>query len=92
MVDKILCPHRAHILLGVQKKKKQIKKAEQENDSEVTITNKKKRKPVRPHIRSAHWQRYHVGEGRKEIKVNWIPPTYVCGTKEIPVTIRKVGA
>lgn len=69
----------------------EVKKAEQEQKNEIII-NKKKRKPVRPHIRSAHWQRYHVGEGRKQIKVNWIPPTYVCGTKEIPVTIRKVGA
>lgn len=51
----------------------------------------KVRKPVRPHIRSAHWQRYHVGEGRKQIKVNWIPPVYVCGGKEIAVTIHKVG-
>ena len=66
----------------------EAKRMVKENNSLPTKT----RKPVRPHIRSAHWQRYHVGEGRKEIKVNWIPPIYVCGTKEIPVTIRKVGA
>lgn len=70
--------------------KEELAKAEQENKERNT--SGKRRKPVRPHIRSAHWQRYHVGEGRKQIKVNWIPPIYVCGTKEIPVTIRKVGA
>ena len=48
------------------------------------------RKPVRPHVRCAHWQRYHVGKGRKEIRTNWIPPVFVCGGKEIPVTIHDV--
>ena len=65
---------------------KETKLCENENNSE-----KKTRKPMRPHIRSAHWQRYHVGEGRKDIKINWIPPTYVCGGKEIAVTIHKVS-
>lgn len=76
---------------------KAIKFAKQEMEKEIKLyTNesakeKKTRKPVRPHIRSAHWQRYHVGEGRKQIKVNWIPPVYVCGGKEIAVTIHKVS-
>ena len=71
--------------------KKEIAK-ETERIEKENKKSGKARKPVRPHIRSAHWQRYHVGEGRKQIKVNWIPPIYVCGTKEIPVTIRKIGA
>ena len=47
----------------------------------------KRRKPPRPHVRCAHWQRYHVGKGRTEIRVNWVPPVIVCGTTSIPVTI-----
>ena len=62
-----------------------------EDNTDETEKEKKTRKPVRPHIRSAHWQRYHVGEGRKQIKVNWIPPVYVCGGREIAVTIHKVS-
>lgn len=51
----------------------------------------KTRKPVRPHVRRAHWQRYHVGKGRQNIKEMWIAPIYVCGDgKEIPVTIREI--
>jgi len=48
------------------------------------------RRAPRPHLRCAHWQRYHVGAGRKEIRVNWIPPVIVCGEKAVPVTIRPV--
>ena len=70
-------------------KEQVIKEAKEESLSERA--GQKVRKPVRPHIRSAHWQRYHVGKGRQEIKVNWIPPVYVCGAKEIAVTIHKVG-
>ncbi len=47
-------------------------------------------KSPRPHIRNAHWQRYHVGEGRKEIITKWIPPIFVMGEQEIPVTIQKI--
>lgn len=70
-------------------KEQVVKEAKEESLSERA--GQKVRKPVRPHIRSAHWQRYHVGKGRQEIKVNWIPPVYVCGAKEIAVTIHKVG-
>lgn len=48
------------------------------------------RKPPRPHVRCAHWQRYHVGAGRKEIRINWIPPTFVCGKQSIDVTITPI--
>lgn len=50
----------------------------------------KERKPTRPHMRRAHWHRYHVGKGRKETKTIWLAPTYVCGNHEIPVTIREI--
>lgn len=53
--------------------------------------NNASRKPIRPHVRRAHWQRYHVGVGRTEIRTNWIPPVYVCGNHEVSVTIRKVS-
>ena len=54
------------------------------------VQSAKIRKQPRPHLRGAHWQRYHVGPGRKEVRVNWIPPTFVGGTKELPVTIREI--
>jgi hypothetical protein len=50
----------------------------------------KERKPTRPHIRRAHWHRYRIGQGRKQMKTVWVAPIYVCGGKEIPVTIREV--
>lgn len=72
--------------------KKQVEQAMKEENEDISDSKERKtRKPVRPHIRSAHWQRYHVGEGRKQIKINWIPPVYVCGGREIAVTIHKVG-
>ena len=48
------------------------------------------RKAPRPHIRAAHWQRYHVGKGRTEIRTNWVPPSFVLGDREIPVVIHKI--
>lgn len=33
----------------------------------------------RPHIRKAHWERYHVGEGRKDIITKWKEPVFVNG-------------
>lgn len=72
------------IRVAKQEYKKHIEK---ENGSIQT----KDRKPVRPHIRRAHWHKYRVGEGRKETKTLWLAPVYVCGSgKEIPVTIREV--
>ena len=72
---------------------KAIKVAKQEYKKQIkrnyNIT--KERKPVRPHVRRAHWQRYHIGKGRTDIKTKWIAPVYVCGNgKEIPVTIREI--
>lgn len=33
----------------------------------------------RPHIRKAHWERYHIGEGRKDIITKWKEPVFVNG-------------
>lgn len=38
----------------------------------------KKRKPITPHVRRAHWHHYWVGEGRKTREVRWVEATYVC--------------
>jgi hypothetical protein len=63
----------------------------QEQGAQNAQDAQENRKPIRPHIRRAHWHKYHVGKGRKETKVLWIAPVYVCGNgKEIPVTIREV--
>ena len=35
------------------------------------------RKSPIPHFRSAHWQRYWVGEGRKQLVTKWIEQVYV---------------
>ena len=33
----------------------------------------------RPHIRKAHWERYHIGKGRKDIITKWKEPVFVNG-------------
>lgn len=48
------------------------------------------RKSPTPHFRSAHWHRYWVGEGRKELRVNWIEPTFVGSNPHSDVVIHKV--
>ena len=68
-------------------KKEYKKRIREEEDKAV---ERKERKPIRPHVRRAHWQRYHIGKGRKETKMLWIAPVYVCGGTEIPVTIREI--
>ena len=35
------------------------------------------RKPVRPHMRRAHWRHVRYGEGRKEVRLKWIEPVFV---------------
>lgn len=53
--------------------------------------SRKDRKPVRPHVRRAHWHRFKTGKGRTETTTHWIAPVYVCGNgQEIPVTIHEV--
>ena len=60
-------------------------------DHEGTANTVHARKRPRPHVRCAHWHRYHVGKGRTGIRLNWIPPVFVCKSKEIPVVIHNVG-
>lgn len=36
----------------------------------------------RPHIRKAHWERYHIGKGRKEIITKWKEPVFVNGDSD----------
>jgi hypothetical protein len=73
---------------------KAIHVAKQEYEKQIArenAENNKNRKPVRPHVRRAHWHKYKVGKGRQETKIVWLAPIYVCGSgKEIPVTIREV--
>ena len=44
-----------------------------------------------PHLRSAHWHRYWVGEGRTTLKVNWIEPVFVGAKDSKNVVIHKVS-
>ena len=57
---------------------------------EAAAPPQKGRRSPRPHLRCAHWQRYHVGAGRKELRVNWVPPVIVCGDSAVPVTIHQI--
>ena len=49
------------------------------------------RSPV-THVRRAHWQTFHVGEGRKKTRVKWLAPVVVNadGEQKNIVTINKV--
>ena len=33
----------------------------------------------RPHIRKAHWERYQIGKGRKEVVTKWKEPVFING-------------
>lgn len=66
-------------------------KREAEKTNREHTKTSEQRKPVRPHVRCAHWQRFHVGKGRTEVRIKWIPPVFVCGSREIPVTIHEVS-
>ena len=46
-------------------------------DEPETESKSRKSSPKSPHIRSAHWHHYWSGEGRTELIVKWIPPTYI---------------
>lgn len=72
---------------AIRTAKKEIADVMHKQKSEKTETI---RKPIRPHIRCAHWQRYHTGHGRSETITKWIPPVYVCGKTEIQVVIHEL--
>lgn len=40
----------------------------------------------RPHIRKAHWERYHVGKERKGIILKWIGSVFVNGDADEVIT------
>ena len=64
------------------------------DESDTSDSGDHVKRSVRPHIRSAHWQRYRVGKGRKEIRVHWIAPIMVNSDSEdgedITAVIREV--
>ena len=59
------------------------------NNTEPIGEHPARRSPA-PHFRSAHWHRYWVGEGRTELRVNWIEPTFVGDNVASNVVIHKV--
>lgn len=74
---------------AIRTAKKEYEKHLREH-KESNNNESKERKPTRPHIRRPHWHKYKVGVGRKDTKTLWLGPIYVCGTHEIPVTIREI--
>lgn len=58
----------------MEKNKKLSKNKMQQYENSESSQNGK-----RPHIRKAHWERYHVGEGRKDIITKWKEPVFVNG-------------
>lgn len=69
--------------IGIQNKKE----SEEQKERRAVTT----RHSPRPHMRKGHWKLYHVGEGRKETKMNWLLPTYVGGNKPLPTVIHRVS-
>lgn len=62
------------------------RKAHQWGINEKNIQNSK-----RPHVRKAHWERYHIGKGRKEITIKWKSSIIVNGgTDDIIANIHAV--
>ncbi|MDO4648326.1 MAG: hypothetical protein Q4B26_06715 [Eubacteriales bacterium] len=75
------------IRLGRKEAEKEIKDSVEETGERKTA-----RKSPRPHVRCAHWARYHVGKGRTELRWKWILPSFVnAGTeKNLTAVIHKV--
>ena len=62
---------------------------EENTGTEVLENLRISRKSPRAHLRRAHWQRYRVGPGRKEIVMKWIEPVFV-GSGEITAVKHRV--
>ena len=62
---------------------------EENTGTEVLENLRISRKSPRAHMRRAHWQRYRVGPGRKEIVLKWIEPVFV-GSGEITAVKHRV--
>ena len=60
------------------------------NNTTIIKKDSNKRNSPIPHFRSAHWHKYWVGKGRKELRVKWIEPIFVGNGKSNNVIIHKV--
>ena len=68
-----------------QKYRKYMKEYNSTENSEI-----KSYKPRAPHFRKAHYHRFWVGKGRKELRINWIEPIYVGFGDNKNIVINKV--
>lgn len=71
------------------------KKRSEQSASASTVTGTTSHRPVRPHIRKAHWHTYCVGPGRTERRVLWLSPITVGlheedDTDNVPVVVREL--
>lgn len=70
---------------------KKIRMYEKRNSMQYEIANINEQNTKRPHMRKAHWERYHIGKGRSEIISKWIEPVFVNGNSaDIIATIHEV--
>lgn len=67
--------------------RKTVTKYKQENIENNTTS---KRKSPMPHFRCAHWHKFWVGKGRKELRLMWIEPIFVGNGESKDVVIHKV--
>lgn len=56
-----------------------IRLFEKKKKQQFGINESNKQNSRRPHIRKAHWERYHIGKGRKDIITKWKEPVFVNG-------------
>ena len=61
--------------------------AETQQDPGQTATGRAK---PRSHVRRAHWHTYRVGPGRKETKLNWLPPIPINVSDDMPAVSHSV--
>lgn len=76
----------------VRSEKAKAAHSEDKSDGAVDVRNtgsKTARKPMRAHMRKAHWHHYRTGKGRNDLILHWIAPTPV-GYGENLATIHKV--
>lgn len=59
-----------------------IRLYEKRKMQEVAIIGNSNQNSKRPHIRKAHWERYHIGKGRNEIITKWKEPVFVNGDSD----------
>ena len=53
-----------------------------EHNYQSGISDNSNQGTKRPHIRKAHWERYRIGKGRKEIITKWKEPIFVNGDSD----------